>query len=85
LECNTNATATTKPTNTTMVTDVVGLLNMYEYTMSYTGATYQTGYLNNGLYWWTLTPYSASYVRNVYDMVARATIVLPSRAGCAHL
>jgi hypothetical protein len=62
----TQTTATTKPTNTTMVTDVVGLLNMYEYTMSYIGATYGTGYLNNGLYWWTLTPYSASRVRHVY-------------------
>jgi hypothetical protein len=56
----------TKPANTTMVTDAVGLLNMYEYQMSYTGATYGTGYLNNGLYWWTLTPYSASDVRYVY-------------------
>ena len=60
-------TATTKPEKTTMVTDAVGLLNMYEYTMSYKNATYSTGYLNNGLYWWTLTPYSTSYVRNVDD------------------
>jgi hypothetical protein len=56
----------TKPTNTTMVTDAVGLLNIYEYQMSYTGATYGTGYLNNGLIWWTLTPYDASIVRYVY-------------------
>ena len=61
-----NATMTTentKPTKTTMVTDVVGLLNIYEYTMSYKNATAETGYLNNGLDWWTLTPYSTSYVR----------------------
>ena len=63
-----NATMTTedtKPTKTTMVTDVVGLLNIYEHTMSYKNATDSTGYLNNGLYWWTLTPYSTSYVREV--------------------
>ena len=60
-------TDTTKPPETTMVTDTVGLLNIYEYTMSYSGTTYQNGYLNNGLAWRTLTPYSASYVRDVYD------------------
>ena len=38
---------------------------MYEYQSSYTGTTYSNGYLNNGLYWWTLTPYSSSLVRNV--------------------
>ena len=54
-----------KPAETTMVTDAVGLLNIYEYQMSYSGTTYENGYLNNGLYWWTLTPYSTSYVRSV--------------------
>ena len=49
----------------TVVTDAVGLLNMYEYQSSYTGTTYSNGYLNNGLYWWTLTPYSTSYVWSV--------------------
>ena len=58
---------TTKPEKTTMVTDTVGLLNIYEYTMSYKNATYETGYLNNGLYWWVLTPWSASRVRYVYN------------------
>ena len=58
-------TTTTKPEKTTMVTDAVGLLNIYEYTMSYKNATSSTGYLNNGLYWWTLTPYSTSDVRIV--------------------
>ena len=52
----TMTTATTKPAETTMVTDPVGLLNMYEYTMSYNGTTSTEGYLNNGLYWWLLTP-----------------------------
>ena len=57
--------ATTKPEKTTMVTDAVGLLNIYEYTMSCKNSTSSTGYLNNGLFWWTLTPYSTSYVRSV--------------------
>ena len=64
-----NATLTTtndKPAKTTMVTDAVGLLNVYEYTMSYKNATDTTGYLNNGLYWWTLTPYNTSNVRGVF-------------------
>ena len=51
---------TTKPAKTTMVTDAVGLLNIYEYTMSYKNATAETGYLNNGLEWWILTPYDTS-------------------------
>ena len=63
-----NATLTTsssKPEETTIVTDAVGLLNYYEYVTSYRGASSSTGYLNNGLYWWTLTPYSTSDVRFV--------------------
>ncbi len=55
----------TRPNGTTTVTDAVGLLNMYEYQSSYYGTTYSNGYLNNGLYWWTLTPYSTSLVRYV--------------------
>ena len=55
----------TRPNGTTTVTDAVGLLNMYEYQSSYNGGT--DGYLNNGLWWWTLTPYSTSSVRNVSD------------------
>ncbi len=51
----------------TIVTDAVGLLNMYEYQSSYHGTTYSNGYLNNGLYWWTLTPYNSSGVRCVYS------------------
>ena len=56
---------TTKPEKTTMVTDAVGLLNIYEYTMSYKNATDSTGYLNNGLYWWTLSPSGLAYVNYV--------------------
>ena len=53
----------TRPNGTTTVTASVGLLNMYEYQSSNNGGT--DGYLNNGLYWWTLTPNSSSYVRYV--------------------
>ncbi len=58
----TETTATTKPAETTLVTDPVGLLNIYEYTMSYSGTTRGNGYLNNDLLWWSITPYSSSYV-----------------------
>ena len=51
-----------RPNGTTTVTDAVGLLNMYEYQSSYYGTTYSNGYLNNGLYFWTLTPYNSSNV-----------------------
>ena len=61
-------TAFTKPEKTTMVTDAVGLLNMYEYTMSYKNASSSTGYLNNGSYWRILTPYSTSYVHYVHSV-----------------
>ena len=54
-----------RPDGTTTVTAPVGLLNMYEYQSSYHETTYSNGYLNNGLDWWTLTPYSSSNVRGV--------------------
>ena len=38
----------------TIVEDAVGLLNLYEYTMSESSESY----LNNELYWWLLTPYN---------------------------
>ena len=56
----------TRPSdNGAVVTDAVGLLNMYEYQSSYHGTTYSNDYLNNGLQWWTLTPYSTSSVRYI--------------------
>ena len=49
----------TRPSDSgTVVTDAVGLLNMYEYQSSNKGGI--NGYLNNGLYWWTLTPNSST-------------------------
>ncbi|HIR59829.1 MAG TPA: hypothetical protein IAB38_07325 [Candidatus Onthousia excrementipullorum] len=53
----------TRPNGNTIVTDVVGLLNMYEYQSSNNGRT--NGYLNNGLNWWTLTPYSYYQVQYI--------------------
>ena len=61
----TMTTETTKPEKTTMVTDAVGLLNVYEYTMSYKNASQETGYLNDSLNWWTLTPEDSSKIKHV--------------------
>ena len=55
----------TRPNGTTTVTDVVGLLNMYEYQASYKGTTDNNGYLNNLLRWRVLTPCSSSNVWEV--------------------
>ena len=77
-----NATLTTsssKPEETTMVEDAVGLLNYYEYVTSYRGTTSSNGYLTNGLEWWTLTPYSSSSVQYVYN-VGNANYSSPSYA-----
>ena len=46
----------------TIVEDAVGLLNAYEYQRSYDGTTDRNGYLGNGLFWWTLTPYNSSMI-----------------------
>ena len=53
----------TRPNGTTTVTAPVGLLNMYEYQESFRETTYSSGYLNNKLNWWNLTPYSLYHVR----------------------
>ena len=55
----------TRPNGTTIVEDAVGLLNYYEYATSYRGTSSSTGYLNNGLSWWNLTPYNISDIRTV--------------------
>ena len=60
---NTSLGSIQRPNGTTTVTTSVGLLNMYEYQSSNNGKT--NGYLNNGLIWWTLTPYSSSIVHGV--------------------
>ena len=60
---NTALGSITRPNESTTVSKAVGLLNVYEYQSSNNGGT--DGYLNNELWWWTLTPYSASSVRFV--------------------
>ena len=59
----TRTTSSSKPAETTMVEDAVSLLNYYEYVTSSGNSNIYSSYLNNGLYWWTLTPYNASDVR----------------------
>ena len=75
----------TRPNGTTMVTNIVGLLNMYEYQESFRGTDYSNGYLNNGLTWWTLTPnnissiYRILYSGNMYTSSPGAVVgVRPS-------
>ena len=63
-----NATMTTKTsklTKTTMLTNAVGLLNVYEYTMSCKNVTYQNCFLNNGLIWSLINPYDAEKINYV--------------------
>ena len=58
-----NTTSNIRPSETTMVTDAVGLLNSYESNSTYAGASSSKRYLNNnGMYSWTLTPSSSSSV-----------------------
>ena len=45
---------TSKPPKTTLVTDAVGMINLYEYTMSHKNVDISTGYLNNKLWWYLL-------------------------------
>ena len=66
-----NATMTTntsKPSKTTIVEAPVGLLNMYEYVMSYRGTTASKGYLSNGLQWYILNPYNATDVNIISNL-----------------
>ena len=48
----------------TIVEDAIGLLNIYEATAGQGGNT-AANYLNNGLYWWTLTPVTSSEVYRI--------------------
>ena len=74
-------TGTSKPAKTTMVENPVGLLNSYEYTMSYTGASSSTGYLNNGLWWFLITQYNTSLIRGVDKSGSIANDVNGNSAG----
>ena len=57
----TSSAGSARPPETTLVTNTVGLLNLYEYITSWKGTTPSKGYLNNKFNWWTLTPYSPDY------------------------
>lgn len=60
----------------TIVEDPVGLLNIYEYTMSYRGTTYDVGYLFNHLSSYLITPYDNSnlyYINYYYDVKTCST------------
>ena len=67
---NSNASSTdeisTKLSETTMVTAPVGLLNSYEYYMSYKNTSYSNAYLNIGYFWWLLNPYDTSHIWSVF-------------------
>ena len=69
----TNSITGTKLPETTLINNStigkktpVGLLNSYEYYLSYKNTSYELGYLNIGYYWWLLNPYSSSSVWSVY-------------------
>lgn len=58
----------TRPNGTTVVKDAVGLLNAYEYQAS-SGkdpSSYTNSYLNDGMYWYTLTPADSSKIRVIH-------------------
>ena len=70
LDSKWNATmmsGTSKPPEITIVENPVGLLNVYEHRMSYSGTDFANGYLNNGLRWWLITPYDNMYVRYCHE------------------
>ena len=67
-----NSAISTKLPETTLINNStigkntpVGLLNSYEYYLSYKNTSYGSGYLNVGYYWWLLNPYRSSYDWNV--------------------
>ena len=76
----TNLGSIQRPNGIITVTASIGLLNMYEYQTSYRGTTYDNGYLNNGLEWWNLTPYSWTEVWWVSSS-GYAGSISPSRIG----
>ncbi len=43
----------------------IGLLNSYEYYLSYKNSSYDTGYLKNDFSWWLLNPYNSSFITYV--------------------
>ena len=70
---------TVRPTGEPVI-DAVGLLNYYEVTAG-NGGNNITSYLNNELYWWTLTPYSLS---SVYNIAPNGSMNNNSPSGNSH-
>ena len=60
----------TRPNGTNVVTDPVGLLNVYECQASNSTNNFDASYLNNQLGWWTLTPKDSTSVYSGYKMFA---------------
>ena len=65
----TSSSISTKLASTTLINNStidrntpVGLLNSYEYYLSYKNTSYSSGYLNRGYYWCLLNPLSSSYI-----------------------
>ena len=61
----TQTTSSTRPESPVLYNSTIGMLNYYEYQTSYKGTDSKKGYLNNGLYWWTITPYDSASVIDV--------------------
>ncbi len=65
-EISTKLPETTLINNSTIGKNTpVGLLNSYEYYLSYKNTSNSSGYLNIGYFWWLLNPYSSSNVWGV--------------------
>ena len=61
----------------------VGLLNSYEYYLSYKNTSNTSGYLNIDYFWWLLNPYSSSRVWDVDYYAGRAESSNPSNTFAA--
>ena len=79
-----NATMTTeisKLTKTTMLTNAVGLLNVYEYAMSCKNVTYKNCFLNSDLIWSLINPYNTEKINYVAISSGMNNYYTPSTYG----
>lgn len=75
----TAATTSAKPEKVTMVTAPVGLINYYEYWISYTNTNQASGYLKNDYSWYMITP-SATNPSNVIMVDYTGTVYHTSQS-----